>query len=232
MWLAHVDSEGHWTNDRLPPPHFTVLFWSDRRQGNMLTGVHVRAMHEVIGKYKDKRFLVVRRSDSPIGGTLDPDGELASLRRELVAAANTADKASGGTHELIFRSTDGTGEAAIAHVHCSAGFKTPDKPLAELLEKYPSLSSEWAEGQARTGARGFVFRLNREIKTLMAPLQQNEALFQALLWVNDSNHAAAAVAKANEPLVDKQNGKWARVGKGCCGIGSETSKKIATSSSA
>lgn len=212
-----------------PPPHLTTLYWTDRRQGAQITGRQVAALKAAMLKRDRQRFLVVQTTEGAPAGVVDPSGALACARREMVAAVNSVDVGDGssgsssssgssvsGRH--TFHSTDSSArrseEENVARVHCTAGLRTPPRPVAELLAQYAGggkggsgkggsgsgLATDWALAAAAGGAVGWVFTTHFTLSTLAAPLRVNEPLFHALRWLDDNNAAAGRVARANVPL--------------------------------
>ena len=172
-----------------PKPHITVGFWTDRAQGVTITRETVAAMSASLAIFQGLPFVIVQRSceEGASAGITSPQSALVCCRQALVKAAR-----ENGTL-LRFHSTDG-GVDAIRNCHVTAGLRRA-QPLRPDRDASSPEEAVWLRGLP--SPCGWVLTLDLELKASPAPLAANEALHCALLWLEDTNQTAAAVAKAD-----------------------------------
>lgn len=170
-----------------PKPHITVGFWTDRAQGVTITREAEAAMSASLASFQGCKFVIVQSCEGASAGITSPQSALVRCRQALVKAAR-----ENGTL-LRFHSTDG-GLDAIRNCHVTAGLRRA-QPLRPDRDASSPEEAAWLRGLP--SPCGWVLPLDLELKASPAPLAANEALHCALLWLEDTNQTAAAVAKAD-----------------------------------
>ena len=181
-----------------PSPHITVLLRTEREVDSPLTGARVDAMRAAAELYQGQRLAIVADCLDSSSGFTCPTGPLVRLRQAMVRAANAAEP---GERRITFKSTDG-GEEVIARCHITSGLQAPQALRASDFEGDQAAWITSLQPFYPPVLRGWTLPLDVTVEAREAPLACNDAIHQALLWIEDKNASAAAVAKAGVAVAE------------------------------